>query len=58
MQDIVTYLTEGRHYYATLLSLLGNCNNSMDMLATLVLLRCMVTNSRKASVSIVAGTVF
>jgi hypothetical protein len=51
----VTYLTEGRRYYATLLSLLGN--RSRNTLTTPVLLRCMVTNSRKASVSIVAGTV-
>jgi hypothetical protein len=29
----------------------------MDTLTTQVLLRCMLTNSRKASVSIVAGTV-
>jgi hypothetical protein len=29
----------------------------MDTLTTPVLLRCMVTNSRKASVSIVVGTV-
>jgi hypothetical protein len=40
-------------------SLLGNrsLNNSMDTLTTPVLLRCMVTNSGKASVSNVAGTV-
>jgi hypothetical protein len=40
-------------------SLLGNRsrNISMDTLATPVLLRYMVTNSRRASVSIVAGTV-
>jgi hypothetical protein len=50
-------LTEGRRYYATFLSLLGNRNNSMETLTTPVLLRCMVTSSRKASVSIVAGTV-
>jgi hypothetical protein len=53
----VTCLTEGRRYYATLFSLLGNRNNSMDTLTTPVLLLCMVTNSRKANVSIVAGTV-
>jgi hypothetical protein len=46
---IVMCLTEGRRYYATLLSLLRNRNNSMDTLTTAVLLRCMVTNSRKAS---------
>jgi hypothetical protein len=50
----VTCLTEGCRYYATLLSLLGNRNNSMDTLTTPVLLRCLLTNSRKASVSIVA----
>jgi hypothetical protein len=49
-------MTEGRRYYATLLSLLGNSNTSMNSLNTPVLLRCMVTNSRKASISIVAGT--
>jgi hypothetical protein len=50
--DIVTCLTKGRRYYATLLSLLGNRNNSMDTLTTPVLLRCMITKSRKTSVSI------
>jgi hypothetical protein len=54
---IVTCLSEGRRHYATLLSLLGNRSNSMDRLTTPVLLRCMVTNSRKASVSIVAVSV-
>jgi hypothetical protein len=49
-------LTEGRRYYATLLSLLGNRNISMDTITTPVFLRCMVTNSWKASVSIVAGS--
>jgi hypothetical protein len=53
----VTCLTQGRRYYATLLSLLGNRNISMDTLITPVFLRCMVTNSWKASVSIVAGSV-
>jgi hypothetical protein len=53
----VMCLTEGRRYYATLLSLLGNHNISMDTLTTPVFLRCMVTNSGKASVSIVAGNV-
>jgi hypothetical protein len=40
-------------------SLLGNRsrNSSMDTLTTSVLLRYMVTNSRRASVSIVAGSV-
>jgi hypothetical protein len=40
-------------------SLLGNRsrNSSMDTLTTTVLLRYMVTNSRRASVSIVAGSV-
>jgi hypothetical protein len=40
-------------------SLLGNRsrNGSMDTLTTPVLLRCMVTNSGKVSVSIVAGSV-
>jgi hypothetical protein len=40
-------------------SLLGNrsLNSSMDTLTTPVLLRYMVTNSRRASVSIVAGSV-
>jgi hypothetical protein len=40
-------------------SLLGNRsrNSSMDMLTTPVLLRYMVTNSRRASISIVAGSV-
>jgi hypothetical protein len=40
-------------------SLLGNRsrNSSMDTLTTPVLLRCMVTNSRRANVSIVSGTV-
>jgi hypothetical protein len=40
-------------------SLLGNRSrsSSMDTLTTPVLLRYMVTNSRRASVSIVAGTV-
>jgi hypothetical protein len=37
--DTVTCLTEGRRYYATLLSLLGNRNISMDTLTTPVLLR-------------------
>jgi hypothetical protein len=46
----VTYLTEDRRYYATLLSLLGNHNTSMDTLTTPVLLRCMVTSNRKASI--------
>jgi hypothetical protein len=50
---IVTCLTEGRRYYATLLPLLGN----RSTLTTPVLLRYMVTKSRNASVSIVAGTV-
>jgi hypothetical protein len=52
VDNIVTCLTGGRR-------LLGNCsrNSSMDKLTTPVLLRCMVTNSEKASVSIVAGTV-
>jgi hypothetical protein len=50
--NILTRWAEGRHYYATLLSLLGNRNTSMDTLTTPVLLRCMATNSRKASVSI------
>jgi hypothetical protein len=50
-------MTEGYRYYATILSLLGNRNNSMDTLTTPVLLRYMVTNSWKASVSIVAGSV-
>jgi hypothetical protein len=54
---IVTCSTEGRRYYAVLLSLLGNRNISMDTLSTPVFLRCMVTNSWKASVSIVAGSV-
>jgi hypothetical protein len=54
---IVTCLTEGRCYYARLLSLLGNRNISMDTFTTPVFLRCMVTNSWKASVSIVAGSV-
>jgi hypothetical protein len=54
---IVTCLTEGRRYYVTLLSLLGNRNISMDTLTTPVFLRCMVTNGWKASVSIVAGSV-
>jgi hypothetical protein len=53
----VSCLTEGRRYYATLLSLLRNRNNSMDTLTIPVMLRCMVTNSRKASVSIVTGSV-
>jgi hypothetical protein len=53
----MTCLTGGRRYYATLLSLLGNRNNSMDTLTTPVLLRYMVTNSWKASVSTVAGSV-
>jgi hypothetical protein len=53
----VTCLTEGRRYYAALLSLLGNRNISMDTLTTPIFLRCMVTNSWKASVSIVAGSV-
>jgi hypothetical protein len=57
MLYIVTCLTGGRRYYATLLSLLGNRNNSMDTLTTPVLLRYMVTISWKASVSIVAGSV-
>jgi hypothetical protein len=35
----------------------GSRNSSMDMLTTPVLLRYMVTNSRSASVSIVAGSV-
>jgi hypothetical protein len=56
-KNIVTCLTEGRRYYATLLSLLGNRNISMDTLTTPVLLRYMVTNSWKASVSILAGSV-
>jgi hypothetical protein len=55
--DTVTCLTEGRHYYAKLLSLLGNCNISMDTLTTPVFLRYMVINSWKTSVSIVAGSV-
>jgi hypothetical protein len=38
-------------------SLLGNCNISMDTPITPVFLHCMVTNSWKASVSIVAGSV-
>jgi hypothetical protein len=54
---VVTCLTEGRRCYATLLSLPGNRNISMDTLTTPVFLRCMVTNSWKASVSIVAGSV-
>jgi hypothetical protein len=54
---IVSCLTEGRRYYATLLPLLGNCNISMDTLTTTVFLRCMVTNSWKASVSIAAVSV-
>jgi hypothetical protein len=53
---IVTCMTEGCRYYAKLLSLLGNRNISMDTLTTPVILRCMVTNSWKASVSIVAGS--
>jgi hypothetical protein len=56
-QHIVTCLTKGRPYYATFLSLLGNRNFAMDTLTTPVFLRCMVTNSWKASVSIVAGSV-
>jgi hypothetical protein len=55
--DTVMCLTKGRRYYATLLSLLGNCNISMDTLITPVFLRFMVTNSWKASVSVVAGSV-
>jgi hypothetical protein len=55
--NIVTCQTEGHRYYATLLSLLGNRNIAMDTLTTPVFLRCMVTNSWKASVSIVAGSV-
>jgi hypothetical protein len=50
-------MTEGRRYYGTLLSLLGNRNNSMETLTTPVLLRYMVTNNRRASVSIVARSV-
>jgi hypothetical protein len=49
-------MTEGRPYYATLLSLLGNRNISMDTLITPVFLRCMVTNSWKASVSNVSDS--
>jgi hypothetical protein len=48
--NTVTCLTEGRHYYATLLSLLGNRSTSMDTLATPVLLVTIATNSGKASV--------
>jgi hypothetical protein len=54
---IVTCLAEGRRYYSTLLSLLGNRNISMDTFTTPVFLRCTVTNSRKASVSIIAARV-
>jgi hypothetical protein len=50
-------MTEGRRYYATLLSLLGNRNISMDTLTTPVFLRCMITNRWKVSVSIVADSV-
>jgi hypothetical protein len=57
VNNIVTCLTEGRRYYATLLSLLGNRNISMDTLTSPVFLRCMVTNRRNASVSIVDGNV-
>jgi hypothetical protein len=55
----VTCLTEDSRYYTALLSLLGNRrrNSSMDTLTTPVMLRYMVTNSRRASVSIVAGNV-
>jgi hypothetical protein len=49
-ENIVTCMTEGRRYYATLLSLLGNSNISMDKLATPVLLVTITTNSREASV--------
>jgi hypothetical protein len=38
-------------------SLLGNRTISVDTLTTQVFLRCMVTNSWNASVSIVAGSV-
>jgi hypothetical protein len=55
--NTVTSLTGVRRYYATLLSLLGNRNISMDTFTTPVFLRCMITNSWKASVSIVAGSV-
>jgi hypothetical protein len=55
--NIVTYLSEVHRYNATLLSLLGNSNISMDTLITPVFLRCMVTNSWKASFSIAAGSV-
>jgi hypothetical protein len=40
---IVTCSTEGHRYYATLLSLLGNRNISMDRLSIPVFLRCLVT---------------
>jgi hypothetical protein len=53
----VTCLSVGRRYYATLLTLLGNRNISMDTLTTPVFLCCTVTNSWMASVSIVAGSV-
>jgi hypothetical protein len=53
----VTCLAEGRLYYATLLSLIGNRNISTDTLTTPVFLRCTVTNSWKASVSVLAGSV-
>jgi hypothetical protein len=49
-------LAEGRRYYATFLSLLGNSNTSMDTLTTQVFLRFVATNSWKAGVSIVAGS--
>jgi hypothetical protein len=50
----VTCLTEGRRYYATLFSLLGNRNTSMDTLTTLVLLVTIATKSRKATVGCMA----
>jgi hypothetical protein len=46
----VTCLAEGRRYYATFLSLLGNRNTSKYTLTTPVLLRCMATNNMKDSV--------
>jgi hypothetical protein len=47
---IVTCLTEGRRYYATLLSLLGNRsrNSSMDTLTTPVLLRAWLPTVAKS----------
>jgi hypothetical protein len=55
IEDIVTYSTEGRSYYATLLSLLGNRGRMVPWIRSpLGLSGCMETNSRTASVGHIA----